>query len=351
MKVGIYHTEDPNGEYLSCNVAYEKILAHNGIEFLRLRADYPDFWETIRGLDLFIIRWKHIDTHRQLVQDILPAVEIQLGSRCFPDLNTCRHYDDKIKQYLLLKPLGFPMVKSYIFWDRKEALEWVKGADYPLIFKLRGGAGAQNVIMIKNRQQARKLVNRMFGRGIYPEKFFHAGSLRFRHFNLYRELHHIGGNLSRRSRGLDISPFWRVHKNYILFQEFIPDNTFDTRVTIIGDRGFIFRRHTRPGDFRASGSGRIDYDLEKVDLRCMEMAFKISRELKFQSMAYDFLFTPENEPVFCEISYTFQSRAIFDCPGYCDHALNWHPGHFWPEYLHLVDALRLPDLRQPELDY
>jgi len=117
------------------------------------------------------------------------------------------------------------------------------------------------------------------------------------------------------------------------------------------ERGFIFRRHARPGDFRASGSGMIDYDLEKVDLRCIEIAFEISRELKFQSMAYDFLFPPENEPVFCEISYTFQPRAIYDCPGYFDRSLQLNEGHFWPEYLHLVDALDLPELQQPELDY
>ena len=351
MKVGIYHTEDPNGKYLSCNLAYEKILAHNGIQFLRLRAEDPDFWEEIRDLDLFIIRWKHIDTHRQLVQDILPAVETQLGIRCFPDLNTCQHYDDKVKQYLLLKPLGFPMVKSYIFWDRKEALKWVKGADYPLIFKLRGGAGSLNVIMIKNQRQARKLVKRMFGRGIYPEKFFHAGSVRFQHFNLKRELHHIGGNLYRRSRGLDASPFWRVHKNYILFQEFLPGNKFDTRVTVIGDRAFVYRRMVRQDDFRASGSGLNDYDTGKIDMRCVKIAFEISHALKFKSMAYDFLFDREDQPQFCEISYTFVSRYIFKCPGYFDPQLQWHHGHFWPEYLHLIDALELPDLRQPELDY
>ncbi len=350
MLVGIYRTYDHNGKDLAFNVAYEKILSHNGIGFLRIQAEDPDFWEGIRDLDLFILRWNQVDTLRQLVQDILPIVEGE-GINCFPDLNTCRHYDDKIKQYLLLQPRGFPMVKSHIFWDREKALEWVKAADYPLIFKLRGGAGSQNVIMLKNQGQARKLVKRMFGRGIYPEKFFHPGSVRVQHFDLKQELHHIGGNLYRRGRGIDVSPFWRIHKNYILFQDFIPDNTFDTRVTIIGERGFIFRRHTRSGDFRASGSGKIDYDLEKVDLRCMEIAFSISREMKFQSMAYDFLFTPENEPVFCEISYTFQARAIFNCPGYYDSDLNWHPGHFWPEYLHLVDALRLPDLRQPELDY
>ena len=142
-----------------------------------------------------------------------------------------------------------------------------------------------------------------------------------------------------------------LHKNYVLFQDFIPANRFDTRVTVIGERAFIFRRFSRPGDFRASGSGMIDYDLEKVDLRCVEIAFRVSGEMKFQSMAYDFLITPDNRPVFCEISYTFQPRAILDCPGFFDRSLRFYEGHFWPEYLHLVDALDLPDLKMPEMDY
>ena len=332
-------------------MAYEKICAHNGIPFDLLEVSQSDFWETVRGLDLFILRWSQWDSDRQLAHDILPVIEENLGVSCFPDQNTCWHYDDKIRQYLLLKPLGFPMVESHIFWEKKAARRWVEDAEFPAVFKLRGGAGSQNVILINDRRQARKLVKRIFGRGIYPEKFHHSGSIRFQHFSLYRELHHIAGNFYRRFHGLDVSPLWQIHKNYLLFQEFIPNNKFDTRVTVIGDRAFIFRRLTRTDDFRASGSGMIDYDLEKVDLRCVEIALKISRELKFQSMAYDFLFTPENEPVFCEISYTFQPRAIYDCPGYFDRSLQLNEGHFWPEYLHLVDALKLPDLRQPELDY
>jgi len=351
VKVGIYRTRDPNGKYLPVNTAYEKICTHNGIPFALLEMSSPGFWETVRGLDLFIFRWSQWDSDRQLAHDILPVIEEHLGVACFPDRNTCWHYDDKIRQYLLLKPFGFPMIKSHIFWEKTAARRWVEEADFPVVFKLRGGAGSQNVLLIKDRRQARKLVNRMFRRGIYPEKFFHAGSIRFQHFNLYHELHHIAGNLYRRYHGLDSSPFWQVQKNYALFQDFIPDNHFDTRVTIIGDRAFIFRRLTRKEDFRASGSGMIDYDLEKVDLRCVEIAFRVSRELTFQSMAYDFLFTPDNEPVFCEISYTFQSRAIYDCPGYFDRSLQLNEGHFWPEYLHLLDALKLPDLRQPELDY
>ena len=34
-----------------------------------------------------------------------------------------------------------------------------------------------------------------------------------------------------------------------------------------------------------------------------------------------------------------------------DADLNWHEGQYWPEYLHLVDALGFPELKAPEMDY
>jgi hypothetical protein len=191
----------------------------------------------------------------------------------------------------------------------------------------------------------------MFGRGVHPEQFLALGSVRLKHFNLVQEIHHLCGNIYRRSKGLDASPFWRRHKNYVLFQRFLPGNNFDTRVTVIGDRAFAFRRMVRDDDFRASGSGRIDYDSTKIDPRCLEIAFATSRKMGFQSMAYDFLRNEDGEPEFCEVSYTYVSSAVHNCPGYWDTRLNWHEGHYWPEHLHLIDALMLPDLKAPEMDY
>ena len=351
MLVGIYKMKTVNGDYLPRLTAYENILASNNIPFVRLEASQTDFWDKVKQLDLFILRWSQVDSDRQIARDLLPVIEGKLGIKCYPDQNTCWHYDDKIKQYLLLKPLGYPMIESYIFWDRKKALVWADRTDYPVVFKLRGGAGSQNVILVKDRKQVRKLIKRIFGPGIYPEKFVNLNSVRFQHFSLYQELHHLTGNVYRRWRGVDVCPFWQVHKNYALFQKFLPGNKFDTRVTIIGNRAFAFRRIVRKNDFRASGSGMIDYDIEEIDMRCIKIAFKVSRDLKFQCMAYDFLSNQEGEIEFCEISYTFLSRAIFNCSGYFDPDLNWHEGHYWPEYLHIVDALGLPGLKMPEMDY
>ncbi|VAX33729.1 hypothetical protein MNBD_NITROSPIRAE03-2099, partial [hydrothermal vent metagenome] len=128
-------------------------------------------------------------------------------------------------------------------------------------------------------------------------------------------------------------------RGYIYFQEFLPDNDFDTRITIIGNRAFGFTRNTRPDDFRASGSGDIDYDLKRIDARCIKIAFETTEKLKTQSLAFDFIFDQKNNPRIVEISYCYQGKAVYNCPGYRDREMNWHAGHVWPEDAILIDLL------------
>src|SRR6185503_17089802 len=59
---------------------------------------------------------------------------------------------------------------------------------------------------------------------------------------------------SRLARSTGLEP----NTGYILLQEFLSNNKFDTRVTVIGNRAFAYRRFNRPNDFRASGSGNFD---------------------------------------------------------------------------------------------
>lgn len=350
MLVGIYNLKDPNGRDLLVNQFYQEILELNEIPSIRLSAEQPDFWNKVKDLSLFILRVKQLDSHLQIARDLLPVVEKEYGVPCYPNQAGVWHYDDKIKQTFLLQAHGYPIVPSRVFYEKGEALAWSETAEYPVVFKLKGGAGSMNVMLVETKQQARRLIRKMFSRGILPEKQLRAGSVRFQHINLYREFHRFCGNVYRRAKGLDVTPYWRVHKNYALFQQFLPGNLWDTRVTVIGRRAFAFRRMTRDDDFRASGSGRINYDMEKIDRRFLEIAFDVSRTMGFQSMAYDFLIDGVGNPAFCEISYTYQSKAVFDCPGYWDQDMEWHPGHFWPEYLHLVDCLGIPDLKSPHDD-
>jgi hypothetical protein len=133
----------------------------------------------------------------------------------------------------------------------------------------------------------------------------------------------------------------------MLVQEFLPGNDFDTRITVIGERAFAFRRHNRPGDFRASGSGRIDWDLSAIAPDALRLAFRTARTLHTQSLAVDVL-RRDGEPVIGEISYYYEGWAVASCPGHwtlagtCDAGeLSCISGPMLPEDAILEDFLHL----------
>lgn len=346
MLVGIYKLNRP--PFLKkANDIYKKILDHNKIPYIELSLDEPDFWDKVKEIDCFIFRWAQPDDHHQIAETILPIIENSYGIKCFPDQNTCWHYDDKIKEYYLFKSKGYPFIKSWVFWEKESALNFAEETDYPIVFKLKNGAGSTNVILIRHKKEAQKAINKMFGKGVSANSIPLKGKVKYKDLEkLVRSK--IDKYFLNKIKNIE-PPMWQLSKNYVLFQKFLPNNSFDTRITTIGKRAFAFRRFTRENDFRASGSGKIDYNIESIDLRLIKLAFKISKEMNFQTMAYDFLYNEMQEPEVCEVSYTYSDKAIFDCSGYWDENLNWKEGHFWPEYMHLKDLLSLNNLEQPEL--
>jgi glutathione synthase/RimK-type ligase-like ATP-grasp enzyme len=128
-------------------------------------------------------------------------------------------------------------------------------------------------------------------------------------------------------------------KGYIYFQNFIPNNEYDTRITIIGNRAFGFRRMVRKNDFRASGSGNINYEVSKIDTKCVEIAFDVAGKLQSQSMAFDFIKDENSNILILEVSYCYLASAIYACSGHWDKQLNWHEGPMWPQDAILTDIL------------
>lgn len=346
LTVGIH--SEPTGMFPDSLKRYEKILGFNNIEAIRLCSSHPNFWEQIKKIDLFIFHWGQWDVQRQVARAILPIVENEFNVPCYPNFQTWWAYDDKIREYLLMSAHGFPMAKTWIFWERQYAEDWARKAKLPVVFKLTGGAGSQNVVLIKDRKKLFKIIRKMFGTGLKDAGIPTRDSLGKNFIQrLIRKLATLKRQILNQSIPIHMKfPNWQVHKNYVLFQEFLPGNPFDTRITVIGKRAFAFRRFNRPNDFRSSGSGKIDYSQNSIDLNFVRKAFEISNFFRFQSMAYDFLYGPDQSIKFCELSYTFIDTAVYKCPGYWDEELNWHEGHFWPQYCVLEDCLKIK-LKQP----
>ena len=74
------------------------------------------------------------------------------GIKVFPDFNTVCHFDDKLGQKYLLESIGAPTPETWIFYNKSEALQWASETCYPKVFKLRKGAGSQNVRLARNKE-------------------------------------------------------------------------------------------------------------------------------------------------------------------------------------------------------
>ena len=283
--------------------------------------------------DCDVLMWHH---HHGNYKDILFAKQLlysleQSGKTVFPNFRTTWHFDDKVGQKYLLEAIGAPLVNSYVFYSKAEALDFIRSTSFPKVFKLRGGAGSANVKLVKSASQARGLVHKAFGRG-FPV-FDRMGYFKERFNKFLNGKDTLLGALKGLGRLIiplkDINMIHR-EKGYVYFQDFIPDNTSDTRIIVIGDKAFAIKRMVRKNDFRASGSGSIVYSKEEIDIRCLKIAFETSAKLQSQCMTYDFVFDQDNTPLIVEISYGFSPSGYVDCPGYWDADLKWYEGAFNP---------------------
>lgn len=323
MLIAIHHTagsfSDKWIEYCNKNAVPYKLVNcyHNDI---------------IQQLDDCVALMWHF--HHASPKDFLFAKQLLFsvqfaGKKVFPDFNSMWHFDDKVGQKYLLESIGAPLVNSFVFYSKNEALEWCSNTNYPKVFKLRSGAGSANVQLIKSSAEATAIIHKAFGKGFKNDSLVPLSDL----YNKYRH-----GRVSAKMlfRGLlrtfIPTPFAKVNgreKGYVYFQDFVPDNVFDIRIIVIGDKAFGIKRMARENDFRASGSGNILYERENFDEQTIQLAFDISKKLKSQCVAFDFIYV-DNTPLLIEVSYGFNVQVYEPCTGYWDEQLNWYPGAFNP---------------------
>lgn len=328
---------------------YLEILKFNQINYEILNLDDADFWHKVIEFDYFIYIFPHTHTEKKLGKNLILLLNTVHNIPCFPSYNEIWHYDEKVVQSFLFQSTGFGQVPTKIFFDHNRAIKWIKNsAQFPLVFKLSSGAGSRDVVLVKNRRHALGITTRMFTTGLHPGKVPIPFIWKLNRLNVARSIEERLRAYYRLIRGREFNEYYEKQTGYVLFQEYLPDNEFDTRINIIGNRAFGFRRFNRPKDFRASGSGLIDYDHTNVSLECVKAAFGISQKFGFRNMAYDFLFDRTGKPVVCEMTYIYSDIAVYNCPGYWDIDMRWHFGHFWPQYFQLSDLLNCKALKQPQ---
>ena len=322
-----------NGEHQSYSKRWFELAAQQqGIEAVAVDVFAQNIIEQIAACDAFMWRYDPSAIPRLYADRLLHAVEDGLHMPVFPSRKSRWHFEDKIGQAYFLSAAGFPIPATHVFWTRDQAVNFCDTTSYPFVLKLANGDKSSNVQLVRNRSDALYYVEQLFNWGCVSLGYKPAsrGRLALRHLR-------AAFQMLRGQNPYGLNPYVNLQHGYFLAQEFVPNNDFDVRVTITGDRAFVFRRFNRPGDFRASGSGRVDWDPKQVGEDCVRLGYGAAHKLGSQTLTVDII-RRGSELVIVELGLAYASYAIRKCPGHwvLDGAaesgtLKWIEGYMHPE--------------------
>jgi Glutathione synthase/Ribosomal protein S6 modification enzyme (glutaminyl transferase) len=252
----------------------------------------------------------------------------RMGLKVFPDFNDAWHFDDKVAEMYILQALGAPIPDSTVYYDKETLKSDVENGliSFPIVGKLRTGSGSHNVKLLKSKRDLMRYASTMFSGGFNP-----APSLLYKTTSNIRSSHNKAQFMSKLKRAPEFlrtladARHFPYEKDYVYLQEFIPNDGYDMKVVVVGDKCAFLVRPIRSHDFRASGGGEVLFDKKFFKKQIIESAFKVTDELGSQCMGYDYVVNNQTgEGVIVEMSYGFSHQAIMASGGYYDRNLEWH---------------------------
>lgn len=316
MKIAIHHRA---GSFSDRWIEYCK---EKGIPFKLVNAYDTDIVQQVDDCDAFMWHFHHHNYKDDLFAKQLIFSLQSAGKKCYPDINSCWHFDDKVGQKYLLESIGAPLIPSYVFYTKQDVFNWMSKTTFPKVFKLRGGAGAQNVQLVRDSNVAKKLINIAFGKGFSQYSSFRELKDRFGKWKAGKaSFSYFCKGISKLVITPPYAKMLQKEKGYVYFQEFASGNNHDLRVVVVGNKLIGEKRYCREGDFRASGSGRFEYS--DIPEEVQKIAFEVSEKLKMQSVAFDFIYF-DGKPMIIEMSYGFGTHGISNCPGYYTRDYQYH---------------------------
>lgn len=334
MKIGIHHTK---GSFSERWIAY---CDSKRIDYTLVDCYKSDIIKQLADSNALMWHFSHkCPKASKFAKQLLLSVEAS-GKNVFPDSNTVWHFDDKVGQKYLLESIGAPLVTAYVFFSSYEAQAWANNTNYPKVFKLRTGAGSDNVYLVRSKNEACQLIKKAFRRGFKQYEPWGNLDERIRKYKLGKTtLWDVVKGIIRLAHTTDYSRLTGKEVGYTYFQDYIPGNDHDIRVVVIGDKAFAIKRLVRENDFRASGSGNIMYDRNLFDEGIIKLSFEIADKLHSQCVAFDYVHD-KGKPLIVEISYGFSPTGYDPCPGYWDKDINWQGGYFNPYGWMIEDLIK-----------
>ena len=208
--------------------------------------------------------------YKEYIDDIL--YYLSKKNTLIPRYDIFKAHENKGFQELLKKSLGIESLNAEYFGNLESSSDSKYVRKYPLIYKSISGAGSKNVFMVKNENDLKKIVkknNKYNGYYIYNFKRL------IKQFVFKNKF---------------ISEYYdedRYTGQYVL-QEFFPELKEDWKVLVFGEKLFVLNRKVRDNDFRASGSGKLEYN--DVPKEVLDFSLKIFSKLDLPVASLDVAF-------------------------------------------------------------
>ncbi len=290
---------------------YVRFLENNGFPYEIFDLSSYDWLEKARKFDIFVGILSNELYHLQEMRRKYFTLETYLGKSCYPSTPHILLYEDKTLEAHISKARDIPYAKTYLSNEKQDALNLVEKLNYPVIHKMDPGSGSFGVELVRDQNQARKIVQQAFS---------------------------ISGRATH-------SLYFR-QKNYVYFQEFIENDGYDIRVIIVGNWAFGYYRKVLEGDFRASGMNLI----EKRDLpeEAIRIAWRTNEIIKSPMLVVDFVHGLDGKYTIIEFSPVCQMEkpaqlAVNGIPGAYiiedDESIRFTEGKFWVHELALREFL------------
>ena len=299
------------------------------LEYAVLNLECHDWIQSVAPYDLVIWQPKYMGPRSAgYFKEKVYFLERILGKLVVPGFSSIWHFESKAAQSYLFETFGVPTPRTIVTFDYDDARACLAASEMPMVFKKSHGASSKNVRLLNHRAEAIRTITNAFSQQAWNE-------VKWRHESM----------LQRLQASIFTPWFWvkvvqkitgdeRVGLAY--WQEYVGGNEADLRITVIGDRfAYGFWRMNRANDFRASGSGRPDYQ-RPIPKEVLHYCLELNRKFGFDSMAYDILFGPGGF-VLTEMSYAYLDSFLYNSSGHYELTdaadLEFREGHVWPQDL------------------
>jgi glutathione synthase/RimK-type ligase-like ATP-grasp enzyme len=290
---------------------YCRFLDNNSFGYDICDIHAHDWIENVRQFDIvvgFVSCWPW---DLEEVRKKYLFLEKFLGIATYPSPDHAYLYEDKILEVYISEVCGIPYAKTHVSHDKDDALRLIQELQYPVVSKIVPASGSVGVELITTPKHARRVVEHAFST---------AG----------RKSHMVSSR----------------QKNYIYFQDFVPNDGYDIRVMVIGNWAFGYYRRAPEGDFRASGMHLV----EKRELpeEAMKIALDANKAIRSPMLVVDMLHGLDGKYYVIEISPVCRTESpeqlhVDGIPGVYifedDGSFRFEPGKYWVHELALREFL------------